>query len=113
MIRIGVYNLLTQEAADDYLAHVGTDGTPEQRAERAADWRTRNTALWRGEGHPAAWKDDIVENIPDPRAAEKAAWGYHTTYQAKSVAVVVVDARPASEGYDHFDFDKQHPALRR
>jgi hypothetical protein len=89
-------------ATESYDAFVGTHGSPVERERRAAQWRA---------DHPNDWHEVLPE--PDQRAPEKAKWAYRTTNEKKSVAVNPVDSRPAREGYDHFNFDHQHPALRR
>ena len=107
MIRVGLVNVVDQETAAEYIAFTGTSGTANERAERASDWRAAN---------PGRWSDDtppLVEPTPDPNAAAKAQWKYRTTAEPKYVAVNPIDSRPASEGYDTWNFDVCHPALRR
>lgn len=112
MIRVGLYNLKTQAAADDYIAFVGTKGTLKQREERAADWRMQNPALWKSDEQVKA--EATPPSEPDPQAAAKARWKYRTTTQdIRNPPVATIDSAPADSGYDHFDFEKVHPALRR
>lgn len=90
------------KAEANYRHVVGTHGTPSDRQRRAEQWEADNTDAWRL----------IPDASAGPTHAELEAFKYRIE-QPKAAAVNPVDSRPASEGYDHFDFDHQHPALRR
>ena len=91
----------SRAAQQTYRQHIGVHGSPVERERRGEQWLADNHDLW-----------TVTPLEPDPNAAAKARWSYRTN-EIKPPPVNPVDSRPASEGYDHFDFNHQHPALRR
>ena len=88
-------------AEADYHAFVGTAGNMFAREARGDEWRI---------AHPNDWC--VRTTPPDPTTAAKAAWAYRVE-KPQPAAVNPVDSRGAHEGYDTWNFDICHPALRR
>ena len=90
----------TKAARASYDAFVGSHGTPHDREIRADAWFAAN---------PDAWEPVV---LPTMSWAERQAFKYRVEVP-QPPPIVTLDSRGPDEGYDHFDFAHQHPALRR
>lgn len=90
-------------SADSYHAFVGSGGTPHFRKLRADAWK---------EANPTRWCMVYPEGMTMMTREQMDAFKYRVEVPPPP-PIITLDSRGPNEGYDHFDFDHQHPALRR